>query len=108
MDVRFAPESGQIGRRLGTSALCHKRTHAPQQNSPSFDHFVSDRGHAWRNRKPSVLAVLLRIIAHRSFTERQRLGVQRFFPPLEPNSLSKTAESFVEWATARVAMIAGL
>jgi hypothetical protein len=35
------PESGQTGRRLGTSALCQNWTHAPQQRASLFDYFVS-------------------------------------------------------------------
>jgi hypothetical protein len=31
--VRFAPKSGQSSRVLGMSALCQKRTHAPQQKN---------------------------------------------------------------------------
>ena|SRR6516162_3039651 len=90
------------------SALCHKRTHAPQQNSPSFDHFVSDRGHAWRNRKPSVLAVLLRVIAHRPFTERQPLGVRRFFPRWSRTLFRRQQRALLSGPLRRVAMIAGL
>src|SRR5262245_24464936 len=33
-NVRFAPKSGQIGRRLAKSALCQDRTHAVQQKAP--------------------------------------------------------------------------
>ena len=34
--VRFASESGQIAHVLGLSALCHKRTNAPQQKSTAI------------------------------------------------------------------------
>jgi hypothetical protein len=32
--VRFTSKSGQTGRRFGMSALCQKRTHAPQHRAP--------------------------------------------------------------------------
>jgi len=39
-DVRFTPKSGQIAGVSHMSALCQKRTPAPQQNAPLFDHLV--------------------------------------------------------------------
>ena len=48
-NVRFAPESGQIGRRLAMSALCQNR---------SFDYFVGQRKQLWRNFKSHRLCRL--------------------------------------------------
>jgi hypothetical protein len=38
-------------QRSAMSALCHKRTDAPQQNAVSFDHFVGGHLHEQRYRK---------------------------------------------------------
>jgi hypothetical protein len=42
-------ESGQVGRQLAKSALCHKPTYAPQQSLCLFDHPVGAAEHRRRN-----------------------------------------------------------
>jgi hypothetical protein len=39
------PESGQVADRLGMSALCQKRTYAPQQKAVLLDHLVGAKRH---------------------------------------------------------------
>jgi hypothetical protein len=48
--VRFALESGQEAIRLGMSALCQKRTHAPPREGALFDNLVGASEH--RRRMP--------------------------------------------------------
>ena len=39
-DVRFTPNSGHVQCNSAMSALCQKRTHAPQQKTSLFDHLI--------------------------------------------------------------------
>jgi len=55
-EVCFAPKSGQTGRCLAKSALCQKRTHAPQQTmlGNSLDHLVGAGEHIGGTCRPSA------------------------------------------------------
>src|ERR1035437_9205414 len=50
-DVRYAPNSGQIVAVPRLSALCHKRTHAPQQIASQFDRAYPVDTHIYRTRR---------------------------------------------------------
>ena len=80
------PESGQTGRRLGTSALCQKRPNAAQQMAPLFKHLVGaaeeGSGHTQRFRGLEIDHKLRAIPGRVTTTRRRRsqlLPEQKFF-----------------------------
>src|SRR5215471_14337278 len=55
---QLCPRKRTSSEATGMSALCHKRTYAPQQFTPSFNHVVDDGEHARRYREAEVLRCL--------------------------------------------------
>jgi hypothetical protein len=50
-----SPPITDIARRGGTAEKCHKQTHAVQQSTLSFDHFIGSQHQASRDFVPNRL-----------------------------------------------------